>query len=344
MTFRLSSYLRAASVPALLLVLAACGDTAETPAAEDAAAPEAAPVEAAPAEAAPAASADLAVPGNLVAESLTSDAAGNVYYGSIAQGAVLRAAAGGMAAEPFIASHADGLAGVFGVLADDASSTLWVCSSNFGAPPADGAAPAPAALYAFDLASGALKASYPFPGEGTFCNDAAVGPDGSVYATDTNNMHVVRLAPGAGAVEVWSAEGAFGPDGGVLDGIAVVGNRVVVNTLATNKIFAVEIGADGAAGAVTDLALDNPIAGPDGMRAHSADSVLVAEGQGGRLSQIVIGADTGAVIVLRDGIASPVAVTVVGNTAYVLEGQFGALGAAPDAVLPDGKAVAVTLP
>ncbi len=281
------------------------------------------------------------VPGRiLLPESITSAADGSVYIGSISEGSVYRAAPGAAEAEPFIASHADGLLGVFGVFAHDASSTLYVCSSNlsFG-PPQPGAVAATSSLKAFDLASGALKASYDMPTAGAVCNDAAVGPDGSVYATDTQNMEVVRLAPGGSAFEVWSTAGAFGPPGGVLDGISVVDGRVVVNTLATAKLFAVDVAADGSAGATTELTLDRTIMGPDGMRSFGDDGVLVVEG--GRLSKVVIDGSTGTVTTVGEGYSGPVSLTVVGETAYVLEGQFSAMQAGPDAEVPPIYAIAV---
>jgi sugar lactone lactonase YvrE len=217
---------------------------------------------------------------------------------------------------------------IFGVFADDKSRTLYACSGNFGPPPA-GEAPAPSALYTFDLKTGAPKGHYPLPTAGGSCNDIAVGPDGTAYATDTANMEVVRLKKGAKALEVWAgANGEFGPKGGVLDGIAVLGNRVIVNVLFTSKLFSAPIGKDGKVGTITEIKLDNPITRPDGMRSFGKSSLLVAEaGSGtGRLSRVDLTGDTGKVTALKDGFpGGPVAVTVVGTTAYVLEGQLAAL-------------------
>ncbi len=52
----------------------------------------------------------------------------------------------------------------------------------------------------------------------------------------------------------------------MLDGIAVLGDRVLVNTLMTSKIFATPIGKDGKAGATVEVKLDTPVERPDGMR------------------------------------------------------------------------------
>jgi sugar lactone lactonase YvrE len=240
-----------------------------------------------------------------------------------------------------IAPHTAGLASVFGVLADDTSGTLWACSGTLSMPGSD-ATPAPSALHAFDLATGEPQGHYVLPTQGASCNDIATAADGTVYATDTANMEVVRLAPGGDALTVWSPAGAFGPKGGVLDGIAMVDGRVLVNTLATGKLFAVTVQADGSAGTVTDISLDRPIERPDGMRAFGDNGLLVAEGGAGRLSRIILDGDQGQVTTISEGFADgPVAVTVVDGMAYVLEGQFKAMRAGPDADLPPINAVGV---
>jgi len=69
-------------------------------------------------------------------------------------------------------------------------------------------------------------------------------------------MEVDRLAPGSHQLKVWAGNGGFGPKGGVHDGISVLGDRLFVNTLETNKVFTVPIEADGKAGAITEIKLD----------------------------------------------------------------------------------------
>jgi len=266
------------------------------------------------------------IPGERVfPESLTSTADGAVIIGSIGARTIFRAAPGSGNAEVFIKPDTDGMKGIFGVFADNKSNTLYACSGSFG-PPQPGQPPAVGALYTFDLKSGAPKGHYPFPTEGGSCNDIAVGADGTAYATDTRNMEVVRLKKGAKELEVWAgANGEFGAKGGVLDGIAVLGDRVIANVLLTGKLFSAPIGKDGKAGTVTEIKLDNPITRPDGMRAFGKSSLLVAEAGsgGGRLSRVDLTGDNGKVTTVKDGFpGGPVAVTVVGTTAYVLEGQL----------------------
>jgi sugar lactone lactonase YvrE len=292
-----------------------------------------------------AAPAEIVIPGErLATESLTSSRDGTVYIGSIGLGSIFRAKPGAATAEPFIAPKTNGIGSVFGVFADDKSNTLYACSGtpNFGPPQAGAPPPPPSALYAFDLKTGAPKGKWQMPTRGAFCNDIAVGRDGTAYATDTQNMQVARLKPGAQSLEVWAgADGAFGPSGGVLDGIAVLGGTVLVNALRTNKIFSVPVGKDGKAGKVTDVKLSSAIEGPDGMRAYGKNALLVAEGGGGgKVSKIELNAANteGTHTVLKAGFPDgPVAVTVVGKNVYVLEGQLSALFAPPGSPPPPVK-------
>ena len=287
--------------------------------------------------------AQIVIPGErLFTESLTSSKDGSVIVGSLGKQTIFRAKPGAANAEAWIQPGTNGLVSVFGVFADDKSNTLWACSGTpaFGPPQAGAPPPVPSALFAFDLKTGAPKGKYPLPTAGAFCNDIAVGSDGSAYATDASNMQIVRLKKGGTAVEVWTQDG-FGPKGGVLDGIAVLGNRVLVNALFTSKLFSVPIGKDGKAGAITEVKLDRAIERPDGMRSFGTkDTLLIVEGgSGGRLSKIVLSGDSGKVTTVKEGYPDgPVAVTVVGKTAYVLEGQLaGMRGPPPGGAAPPAK-------
>lgn len=272
------------------------------------------------------------VPGERIfPESLTSSSDGSVIIGSIAQKAVYRAEPGSNTAAVWIAPGTENLNNVLGVFADNKAGTVYVCSNLLG-PPGPGPA-VNAMLLTFDAKTGTEKGHYVFPTEKGVCNDIAVDADGNAYATDTNNMEIVRLKKGATALEVWAGNGAFGPKGGVLDGISVLGKRVVANTLATSKLFSIPIGAGGKAGTVAEVKLDREISRPDGMRSFGKSDVLIIEGgNGGRLSRIALSGDTGKVTTVKEGYPDgPVAVTVVGTTAYVLEGQLAAFMRGPSA-------------
>src|SRR2546423_3129302 len=107
-------------------------------------------------------------------ENLTSSKDGTVYFGSTAKGTIYRAAPGAARAEPWILASATGLTNVLGVLADDKTSTLWVCQNATGG---RGGAPVvgQTALRSLDLKSGAAKGTYPFPPNGGICNDIEIG-------------------------------------------------------------------------------------------------------------------------------------------------------------------------
>ncbi len=268
-------------------------------------------------------------------ESITSSAGGSVFFGSIGNKMIYRAAPGSDKAVPFVQPGTDGLQATFGVFADSKSGTLYACSNNFGAPP--GAPPAPANVYAFDLKTGAPKGHYPFAVAGSFCNDMATLPDGTLYATDTNNMQVEVLRKGAAALEIWSgADGSLGNKGGVIDGISVLGHRVIVNELAVSKLFSIGIGKDGAAAAPVEITLDRPISRPDGMRSFGKSAVLIVEGgDGGKLEKITFDGNNGKVELIKQGYPDgPVAVAVVGTTAYVCEGQLSGMMRRPGSSAP----------
>ncbi len=103
--------------------------------------------------------AEIIIPGErLFTESLTSTSDGTVIIGSVGGRTIFRAKPGEAKAEAWIQPGTDGLAGVFGVLADEKSNTLYACSGTFGPPGAAGAPPPPpSALHAFDLETGAPK-------------------------------------------------------------------------------------------------------------------------------------------------------------------------------------------
>ena len=272
--------------------------------------------------------AEIRIPGTGVfPESLTSSKDGTVYIGSVGKAQVFRARPGADTAEPFIAPGTGGIRQVFGVYADDGHNTLWVCSNQIGGAPG-GPPPPPSALHSFNLKTGAATGRYEFPGGG-MCNDIVTAPDGTAYATDTQNMQVMRLKKGAKQLEVWAGGGAFGPKGGVLDGITMVDHRVIVNTLATSKLFAIDVAKDGKAGEVNALKLTHPIVRPDGMRAYGKDALLSSDGSG-KVVKVTILGNVGTLTTVKAGFDGLVGVTPVGKAVYALEGQLGALMRAPN--------------
>jgi len=267
------------------------------------------------------ASADIRIDGTRVhPESITSDAAGNIYTGSV-PGAIYRAVAGSEVAEPWIAPSAEnGLTSVFGVLADDRRGTLWVCNNApFGGPPQPGLR---SSLKAFDLATGALKATYAFPGtDAAICNDIAVGPNGTTFATDTSGGRIFALAPNGDALTQFAADPALVG----IDGIAFSGDGTMyINNVREHTVQRVNRTGFAYAG-LTTLTLSEPVNGPDGLRPVSGNRFLQAEGPGNRVTYVDIEGDSAKITPIRTGLDSSPGVTHVGATGYATEGKINYL-------------------
>ena len=268
-----------------------------------------------------AAQSDIRINGSRVhPESITSDAAGAIYVPSTG-GTIYRALAGTTTAEPWIVPSADnGLQSAFGVLADDRRGLLWVCNNPpFGGPPQPGAK---SSLKAFDLATGALKASYDFPTDGpAICNDIAVGPMGTTFATDTSGGRIFALAPDGEALMVFAAD----PSLVGIDGIAFAENGTMyINNVRANTMQRVNRnGTDFAS--LTTLTLSQPVAGPDGLRPVAGNRFLQAEGTGNRVTYVDISGDTAIITPVKTGLESSPGVTHVGSTGYATEGKINFL-------------------
>ena len=259
--------------------------------------------------------------GKVFPESITSTADGTIIAGSFMLGQIYKAAPGAANATSWIAAPAEGPAAVIGVYADEATKTLWACYSDaaiFSGQPSK-----PSVLRAYDLEAGTEKGSYPMP-ESTFCNDIATTADGTAYATDTIGGRLFRLLPGATALEQWFADPqlasldglSFGPDG-----------ALYLNTVSTNKLFRLDMGADGAAGALTELTLSEEIKGPDGMRFGDDGKLYLAQNGAGRVDAVTIEGDKATITPVASGYDFPTAVSKSGDTLFVGEAKFSQMQA-----------------
>ena len=257
-------------------------------------------------------------------ESITSTADGTLFAGSVTKGVVYKAAPGATATEVFIKAPEAGPSAILGVYADEPNDNLWVCYADMAA--FSGAESKPSALRSYDLTSGAAKADYTFDGT-SFCNDIATTADGTAYAADTLAGRVVRTV-GNSKLEDWAvaenlagADGlSFGPDG-----------KLYVNSVTTGKLLRIDIGSDGAAGAITELTLSEELKGPDGMRFGDDGVLYLAENAAGRVDAITIEGDKATVTPLPGDVYDfPAAVTKVGKTLWVLESKISKLGGTDD--------------
>jgi hypothetical protein len=213
-----------------------------------------------------------------------------------------------------------GILTLLGVLVDAPTQTLWLCSDPgaLRSPPVTDIA----ALMSFDLRTGRQTGHYPFPAPASICNDISVAADGDVYASDTPNGRILRLARGARSLTVLAEDARLKG----IDGLVFGGNGVLyLNNVTRNELLIIDIHADGRAGAITPLVLSQPVAGPDGFRFIGDNRFLLAEGNAGRVDLVTIHGVNADIKVLREGLQSPPAVTLVGNTVYALEGKIGYL-------------------
>jgi len=80
--------------------------------------------------------------------------------------------------------------------------------------------------------------------------------------------------------------------------------------------------AAGKAGPPVEISLDQPIKGPDGMRAAKG-RLFVAENGSGKISAISVNGDKGTVTVLKEGLKTPTAVEPAGDTLWIAERGAG---------------------
>src|SRR5216684_7974851 len=247
--------------------------------------------------------APVSVPDKSFPESVTSTSDGTLYAGSFNRGGVVKAASGGKA-EQFIKPGAGGSRSTLGVLADEKSGMLYVCSNDitgFGVPgPGETKG---AWLKVFDLASGALKGSFALSDPKSLCNDIAVGADGTAYISDSFTPNVYSLKPGGTALEVWATDPMLAPakDGVGLDGIAFGSDgNLYVTTYIPAALFRIAV-KDGKASAITALKTSRPLDHADAMRTFG-DSLLLIEGNG-KLDKVTIKGDEAQIETIKDGFA-----------------------------------------
>jgi hypothetical protein len=252
-------------------------------------------------------------------ESLTADAAGNLYNGSNG-GTIYRALKGAKTAEPWIVPDAyNGLRSLFGVFADDAHGLLWACDN----PNLFKRETGTSTLGAFSLKTGQLSAKYDFPTDGpAACNDIAMAKDGMLWVSETSGGRIFVLRPHANELELY----AKSPDLVGIDGIAIAGDGAVyINNVRKQLFQRVERKADGSFDRLTTLTTSSPLNGPDGLRALGGNRFIQGEGPGGRVALVDVAGDTATITPIATGLDGPVGVTVIGHTAYAVEGKIGYL-------------------
>jgi hypothetical protein len=258
-------------------------------------------------------------------ESLTIAPNGTLIVGSASSPFIYKVRPGATTAEKFFDASAEP-AGTFffGMLVDAATNTLWACQLT----PVPGATPVRrhTALRSFDLTTGTPKLRWDLPGENSTCNDLSIGPDKALYFTDTANSRIYKLPAGATAAELFLEDHAlYG-----IDGITFLDGTLYVNNVFSNNLYRIPMDAAGKAGTPVDIWMDQPIKGPDGMRAANG-KLLLAENGSGKIDVITVHGDKASVTTIKDGFKTPTAVEPAGDVIWI--GERGA-----------GKAVSIPMP
>jgi SMP-30/Gluconolactonase/LRE-like region len=250
-------------------------------------------------------------------ESLTVAPGGILFVGSASTPFVYKVRPGSTTAEKFVDASAEG-AGTFffGMLADAATNTLWTCQLT----PVPDTTPVRrhTALRGFDLTTGAPKVRWNLPGDDSTCNDFALGPDKALYITDTANGKIYRLAAGASTAELYLAHRTLNG----IDGITFLDGTLYVNNVVFNKLYRIPVDAAGKPGTPVDIWMDQPVKGPDGMRAANG-KIFVAENGSGKISVLTINGDKASVTVIKEGLKTPTAVEPAGDTLWIAERGAG---------------------
>ena len=237
---------------------------------------------------------------------------------------IYRAGRGETQAKVFIDASSEGNVTFLGVLADPSTNTLWAC--QIGAP-VPGNPNRQTVLRSFDLQTGAPKMRWPLPGDSNLCNDFTIGPDHALYVSDTSGARVYQVKPGATEGELLIENKPLLTG---IDGLTFLDGQLYVNNVLSNQIYRIPIDASGKAAAPVQIWTDQPIKGPDGMRAANG-RIFLAENRNGRASMLTINGDIAHVVVVLDGLTSPTAIDPAGNIVWVGD-------------RPNDKAVSVPMP
>jgi hypothetical protein len=256
-------------------------------------------------------------------ESLTVAPGGILIVGSASSPFVYKVRPGSSTAEKFVDASAEGPGTFFfGMLADAPSNTLWTCQLT----PVPDSAPVRrhTALRGFNLSTGTQKIRWNLPGDNSTCNDFAIGPDKALYITDTANSKIYRLPTGASTAELFLEHRTLAG----VDGITFLNGTLYVNNVVFNKLYRIPVDAAGKAGQPEDIWMDQPVKGPDGMRAANG-TLIVAENGGGKISAITVNGDKASVTVLKEGLKTPTGVEPAGDTLWITERATGKVMSIP---------------
>jgi hypothetical protein len=100
------------------------------------------------------------------------------------------------------------------------------------------------------------------------------------------------------------------------------------NNVFFNKLYRVPVDSTGKPRGPVDIWMDQPVRGPDGMRAGNG-KLFLAEGGTGAITALTINGDKATVTVIKDGLKSPTGVEPAGDTVWFTERAIGLAESVP---------------
>lgn len=250
-----------------------------------------------------------------------------------------------------------------GMLADDASRTLYVCGNIFTAAGGNPFASSAASLYAYDF-DGKLKTSYPLPNQGhSICTDLVFDDHHNLYITEEAVGAIDLLKSGSSTIAEWTSGALLEPSTanpnlppfGAHNAAYVDegGNEFLyVTNFTKSTLVKIPVNADGSAGrAVQQAVMGAPapvpsiaLANPEGIRTIDADHLVGTMGPFGSLGSLIeyvrTAPDTWTITPLRNNLKGPTTVVASKGSYWITEAQaaqfilWAATGKAPTLDLP----------
>ncbi|HEY5056228.1 MAG TPA: hypothetical protein VII58_08705, partial [Acidobacteriaceae bacterium] len=113
-----------------------------------------------------------------------------------------------------------------------------------------------------------------------------------------------------------------------IDGITFLNGVLYVNNVFFNKLYRIPVDASGKPGTPVDIWMDQPVRGPDGMRAANG-KLFLAENGSGIVSALTIDGDKAHVAVIKDGLKTPTGIEPAGDTLWFTERAIGKAESVP---------------
>lgn len=209
-----------------------------------------------------------------IAEGIANDVrTARVFVASIAQRKIVAIHEG--VARDF-AAVPDGMSPL-GIRINAAHDLLWVAASTLPQSNHGSGDLGNAALLAFDITSGALRARYPVPiyAPKRSLSDLAFAPDGTAYVSDAIEGSIFRLKPGADALEVVGTPKRFSSPQGMV--VSADGRFLLVADYSAGlqrlNIASGEVDQLGVPPGVTTLGMDGLVQLPNGSFAATQNGI-----------------------------------------------------------------------